>query len=310
MTQKYCGHCGTPLAENALFCSACGTRRGAGAPSQQPPTPMAPPQPAGTQYAQPLSPSPTSGMPYVVPGTAASSIPGERRGGRKGVLLAGMVGLFLLAAGIAVVVLAFGKPPESLPSGDRKTPTPGISESRPTETTAASHVSQDFLKTDATLEDIVGTWLGEMQFTKMEGFDRFPPDQLPDNFSEIIDKILSRPTAMEFVIEEDGSWYIDIDIEMGMYISSTDFKNDLQTSDHMLLTGLKDGVFHLTHTETIDEDPSIQGSASLDFSGRVLEENDVLFIEGDLRLSFETGSGPVVEEGYYRVSLESQAPEG
>jgi hypothetical protein len=115
---------------------------------------------------------------------------------------------------------------------------------------------------------------------------------------------------MEFVIEEDGSWYIDIDIEMGMYISSTDFKNDLQTSDHMLLTGLKDGVFHLTHTETIDEDPSIQGSASLDFSGRVLEENDVLFIEGDLRLSFETGSGPVVEEGYYRVSLESQAPEG
>ncbi len=157
MTQKYCGHCGTPLAENALFCSACGTRRGAGAPSQQPPTPMAPPQPAGTQYAQPLSPSPTSGMPYVVPGTAASSIPGERRGGRKGVLLAGMVGLFLLAAGIAVVVLAFGKPPESLPSGDRKTPTPGISESRPTETTAASHVSQDFLKTDATLEDIVGT---------------------------------------------------------------------------------------------------------------------------------------------------------
>lgn len=202
MTQKYCGHCGTPLAENALFCSVCGTRRGAGAPSQQPPTPMAPPQPAGTQYAQPLSPSPTSGMPYVVPGTAASSIPGERRGGRKGVLLAGMVGLFLLAAGIAVVVLAFGKPPESLPSGDRKTPTPGISESRPTETTAASHVSQDFLKTDATLEDIVGTWLGEMQFTKMEGFDRFPPDQLPDNFSEIIDKILSRPTAMNLLLKK------------------------------------------------------------------------------------------------------------
>ncbi|NLA87825.1 MAG: hypothetical protein GX847_11220, partial [Clostridiales bacterium] len=159
------------------------------------------------------------------------------------------------------------------------------------------------VKKDATLREIAGIWTGEMQFTRMEGFENMPAEQLPANIEEIIAEILSKPAGMELEIEEDGNWYLDVDIEMGMMIGSNDF--DDYEGGSILLT-LKDGTFNISYKENINED-GIQGSASLEFNGSVFESSGGLTIEGRMLLSANQGDAQIFEEGNYKLALSEAA---
>jgi hypothetical protein len=110
---------------------------------------------------------------------------------------------------------------------------------------------------------------------------------------------------MELEIEEDGNWSFNVDIETGMMFSSDDYDYDQYEESPMLLT-LKNGAFNVSYKEEINED-DMQGSASLEFSGKVYEDSDGLYIEGSMLLSGKQGDVKIVEEGSYKVALSEAA---
>jgi hypothetical protein len=342
MGNKFCTNCGTPMDENAVFCPGCGqtadTAGQAADPGyaytaaqptepqgggyyqqQQPSQPAAPqeggyyqPQPQQTNaYYQQQPAAPGQGDPYYPPQPPAGGYPypgyadasyGGQKKGNKGILIGGIIGLIVLAAGIVAAVLLLGKPSASKP-GNTANPT-GVSAAPASASPSQgmietpSPASSD-VQTDATLDDITGMWEGEMLFTRLEGFDKMPADELPDNFDELLKDMLNEPSPMTFEIREDGGWELYADVELGMWFDSDDF--GYGDTSPLLLTDLRNGAFDVSYSEAVDED-DIQGNAAFSLSGTVREDDGELYIQGILLITMKMSDATIVEEAGFRVT--------
>jgi hypothetical protein len=280
--------------------------------ASQPPAP--PPQQTGAYYPQ----TPASGGPGYPPHTPAerniyAPYPGGMHAANtqpasksRGLLIGGIIGLVVLAAVIVIIVLMFGKQPGKHGGGSNagsSVPSGGAVSQGSNEKPSPADAN---VKKDATLNDITGTWEGEMQITRMDGFDKLPADELPENFEEMAAEIMSKPAAMTLEIEEDGNWAFDADIATGMSFSSDDYDNGKYSESPLLLTGLKNGAFNVSYKEEIDED-GIKGTATMKFSGTVYKDSDGLYIEGKVQLTAQRDGVTINEEGRYKVTR--NAPE-
>ena len=75
------------------------------------------------------------------------------------------------------------------------------------------------VKTDAMLTDLIGEYKGEIQLTKIEGYENMP--NLPEDFEEIKADGLTNPRRVTLEIEEDGNWDIFFSL-----VGMTDFDTD------------------------------------------------------------------------------------
>ncbi len=228
----------------------------------------------------------------------------------RGLLVGGIIGLVALAVAIAAVVLIFGEPPahlggsagSSIQAAADQSQDPGTNANTAQSMDTAAQPADTDIKKDATLYNICGLWEGEMRFTRMDGFDQLPADEVPENMDEMIAEILAGPAPMVLEIEEDGSWEFDIDIVTGMMFDSDDGYNDDTGLNPLQLTGLNNGVFDISFNEEMEE-----GTASFAFSGTVHENSDGLYMDGIICVSMLMDGVTVVEEGTYTVTLSEPA---
>ena len=331
MDNKFCVYCGTPLEENALFCVGCGNKTDsapvyAGADTPAPRAPQqtgayyqmqqepAPPQ-AGGYYQQPTAAPGPGGGPYYPPQQPGAGYPNAgypnagysapmRPKGNRGVLIGVIIGLVVLAAA-AVIFFVFIKRPAGKPDVNNASPSV-TSGGAPSQGNNEKPPVADNIVKDALLADIAGIWEGEIEFTRIEGFEKLPAEDLPPDFKEIINEVLANPAPLEFEIEADGNWDFYADVVMGMWFSSDDYDYDKYESSPLLITGLKNGAFDVSYEEKIDED-DIQGNASMRLTGTVYENSKGLYIEGTISVSMKADGATIIEEGNYSVTRTSEA---
>lgn len=279
---------------------------------QQPP--MAEPQQTNVYYQQPQQPPAGQGYPPQPPagGYAYTPYPGaanagntRQKTGNRGLLIGGIIGLVVLAIAIVVVVLVFAKPPAAKPGSSTAGPTVSSGGDVIQGNNEKPPVADNIVK-DALLADIAGIWEGEIEFTRIEGFEKLPAEDLPPDFKEIINEVLANPAPLEFEIEADGNWDFYADVVMGMWFSSDDYDYDKYESSPLLITGLKNGAFDVSYEEKIDED-DIQGNASMRLTGTVYENSKGLYIEGTISVSMKADGATIIEEGNYSVTRTSEA---
>jgi hypothetical protein len=331
MNDKFCTYCGTPLEENAKFCVGCGSKTDAapvyaGADAPAPGAPQqtgayyqmqqepAPPQ-AGGYYQQPTAAPGPGGGPYYPPQQPGAGYPNAgypyagypapmRPKGNRGVLIGVIIGLAVLVAA-AVIFFVFLRRPVGKPGVNNTGPSVS-SAGAPSQGNNEKPPLASDVKKDAALGDIMGYWEGEIQFTRMEGFDKLPAEDLPENFDEILKDMLTNPAPMTFEIREDGGWELYADVVMGMWFDSDDFEGEEYKSNPLLLTGLKNGAFKVSYSEEIDED-DIKGTATFELSGTVHEDGGGLYMEGVVRISMPFDDTMVLEEATYKVTLTEPA---
>ncbi|NLT13152.1 MAG: zinc-ribbon domain-containing protein [Clostridiales bacterium] len=278
---------------------------------QQPPG-AAPPQ-TGAYQQPPMAPlhqtgayqQPAAGNPYAGYSGSVNNGANNRKKGKNGALIGGIIGLVALAAIIAVVVLVFAKPPAEKTEDNIAGTVPSSDVDEVLENNTDLPAATDNIKNDAVPADIVGVWEGEIQFTRMEGFENLPGEELPPNLDDMINEILANPAPLEFEIEEDGNWDFYADVVMGMWFSSYDYDSDTYETNPLLITELKNGAFDISYEEYIDEG-DVSGSAGMQLTGVVFENSEGLYIEGTICVTLQSDGAIVVEEGNYHVSRSYQ----
>jgi hypothetical protein len=237
----------------------------------------------------------------------------QKRTGGRGMLLGGIIGLVVLAILIGGIIIAL-HPKET--SGrnddspkDKKSSSASIdkdskkdNDGKKADKEKPSNQLPKNVKTDAQLSDIVGYWEGTILFTRMEGFENIPEEDLPPDFDmrAFIAETMASPVPMEIEFEEDGSWELDIDLMEGMLIGSSDYDRDKYELSPLLIKKLDKGSFKIGFTEKVDEG-GISGEAQLSLSGSVVEENGALSIKGTFLISVVEDGIVITEEGEYTV---------
>lgn len=166
----------------------------------------------------------------------------------------------------------------------------------------SAKVLPENVKTDAILSDIAGYWEGTILFTRMEGFENIPPEDLPPDMDmeATIAEIMASPAPMRMEIEEDGNWELEIDIVMGMLLGSRDYERDEYEISPLLIKNLDKGVFNVDFSEQIDED-GVSGESQLSLSGTVIQDGGTLSIEGTFLISVTQDDIVITEEGNYTI---------
>lgn len=158
------------------------------------------------------------------------------------------------------------------------------------------------VKTDAQLSDIVGYWEGTILFTRMEGFENIPEEDLPPDLDmkAFIAEVMASPVPMVIEFEEDGNWELDINLMEGMLMGSRDYEREEYESSPLIIKKLDNGSFNVDFSEKIEED-GISGEVQLFLSGSVVEEDGELSIKGTFLISLEEDGIVITEEGEYTV---------
>jgi hypothetical protein len=235
----------------------------------------------------------------------------QKRTGSRGMLLGGIIGLVVLAIIIAGIIIAL-RPKDSSGrnnSKDDKSSSASIDKDstkdnngKKTDKEKPSEQLPKNVKTDAQLSDIAGYWEGTILFTRMEGFENIPKEDLPPDFDmkAFIAEVMASPVPMEIEFEEDGNWELDIDLMEGMLINSRDYEREEYELSPLIIKKLDNGTFNVDLTEKVDED-NVSGEAQLFLSGSVVEEDGELSIKGTFLISLEEEGIVITEEGEYTV---------
>ena len=335
---KFCLYCGTQLDSGDMFCTACGKsisniKESTG---QQSPNTNAPPIPPQSQQYTPPVPPPyhpgaSSSQNFASPG-APQPRPGgnnafaqfseemntgniQKRTGGRGMLLGGIIGLVVLAIIISGIIIAL-RPKDSSGRNDdnpkdnksssatieKDNDTAKDKDNKKSDKENSSKTLPDNVKTDAQLSDIVGYWEGTILFTRMEGFENIPAEDLPPDLDmkEAIAEIMASPAPMVIEFEEDGNWELDIDIMDGMLMGSRDYEREEYDSSPLIIKKLDNGSFNVEFSEKVDED-GISGEAKLNLIGSVVEKDGELSIVGTFLITMTQRDIVITEEGEYTV---------
>lgn len=98
MSAHFCTACGAPLAADVHFCTACGAPVGSDGGTPAPPPSDAPPPPGALPPAAPPPPNPLP-----------SSAPPTSTGGRRNLVIIGVLAVLLLVAGVVAVIALTGE---------------------------------------------------------------------------------------------------------------------------------------------------------------------------------------------------------
>lgn len=239
----------------------------------------------------------------------------QKRTGGRGMLLGGIIGLVVLAIIIAGIIIALrpkdssgrnnDNPKDNKSSSasiDKDTKKDSDKDKQTADEEKPSNKLPKDVKTDSQLSDIVGYWEGTMLFTRMEGFENIPAEDLPPDLDmkEAIAEIMASPAPMVIEFEEDGNWELDIDIMDGMLIGSRDYEREEYESSPLIIKKLDKGSFNVEFTEKVNED-GISGEAKLNLSGSVVEKDGELSIVGTFLISMVQNDIVITEEGEYTV---------
>jgi hypothetical protein len=237
----------------------------------------------------------------------------QKRTGSRGMLLGGIIGLVVLVILIGGIIIAL-RPKET--SGrnddnpkDKKSSSASIdkdskkdNDGKKADKEKPSNQLPKNIKTDAQLSDIVGYWEGTILFTRMEGFENIPEEDIPPDMDlkATIAEIMASPVPMEIEFEEDGNWELDVDIMTGMLIGSRDYDRDEYEYSPLIIKKFDNGTFNVDFTEKVDEG-GISREAQLALSGSVIEENGALSIKGTFLITLVENGIAITEEGDYTV---------
>ncbi|MGI6085935.1 MAG: zinc-ribbon domain-containing protein [Acetivibrionales bacterium] len=279
------------------------------------PPPYHPGASSSQNYASPGAPQPRPGgnNPFTQFSEEMNTGNIQKRTGGRGMLLGGIIGLIVLAIIIGGIIIAL-RPKDS--SGrnddnpkDKKSNSASIDkdaekdkDSKMPDKEKPSNKLPENVKADAQLSDIVGYWEGTILFTRMEGFENIPEEDLPPDFDmrAFIAEVMATPVPMEIEFEEDGSWELDIDIMEGMLMGSRDYEREAYESSPLIINKLEKGTFNVNFTEKVDEG-GISGEAQLSLSGSVVEEDGELSIKGTFLITLVENDIVITEEGEYTV---------
>lgn len=286
---KYCEQCGNPLNDGDLFCEGCGHKVSIKAvPTQSTPTEkmMATQAPPHANAFREFSEQVNTGQV-------------QKKTGSRGLLWGGIITLVfvtVLIMVIAVVIRKIGSETEELVNNAI---TENIFDNNEmiSDMQVSSGQAQN-IKTDASLESIAGYWNGEFNFTRMDGFDSLPAEELPPDFEQMIARILSEPSTMEMEFEADGNWDLEIDVEMGMMFSSYDYDRDLYPTNPLVINEITDGHFLVDHVEEEELDGDI-ARMRLYIDGYVVENGGGQSIQGKMIFEMEQGQVHAIEEGNF-----------
>jgi uncharacterized Zn finger protein (UPF0148 family) len=286
---KYCEQCGKPLNDGDLFCEGCGQKVSIKA---------VPPQPTPTEKMMaPQAPPQANAFRQFSDQVNTGQV--QKKTGSRGLLWGGIITLVfvtVLIMVIAVVIRKIGSETEELVNNAI---TENVFDDNEivSDIQASSGQAQN-VKTDASLESIAGYWNGDFNFTRMDGFDSLPAEELPPDFEQMIARILSEPSAMEMEFEADGNWNLEIDVEMGMMFSSYDYDRDLYPTSPLVIKGITDGHFLVDHVEVEEFDGDI---ARMRFyiDGYVVENGSGQSIQGKMIFEMEQGQVHAIEEGNF-----------
>ncbi len=285
------------------------------------PPPYHPGAPSSQSFASPgaSQPRPGGSNPFTRFSEEMNTGNIQKRTGGRGMLLGGIIGLVVLSIVIGGIIIALRPKDNSGRNGDnpkdKKSSSASIDKgsSEGNDSTKAednkkpdkekpSNTLPENVKTDAQLSDIIGYWEGTILFTRMEGFENIPPEDLPPDLDmkATIAEIMASPAPMEIEFEEDGNWELEIDIMEGMLMGSRDYDREEYESSPLIIKKLDNGSFNVDFSEKIDED-GISGEAQLLLSGSVVEEDGELSIKGTFLITLVDNDIVITEEGEYTV---------
>ncbi len=154
------------------------------------------------------------------------------------------------------------------------------------------------VKTDAMLTDLIGEYKGEIQLTKIEGYENMP--NLPKDFEEIKADGLTNPRRVTLEIEEDGNWDIFFSLVGMTDFDTDDFDDDEEFTpaevDALKITTLSNGMYHAKMDKSY-EDKSGSGSVKMDHIGAYCVNGDDRMIAGKFAMNMIMGDMDVKLEG-------------
>ncbi|ETP73597.1 hypothetical protein UYO_0234 [Lachnospiraceae bacterium JC7] len=165
------------------------------------------------------------------------------------------------------------------------------------------------VKKDAVLWDLVGEYKGEIQLTKMDGYEDM--DGIPDDFSAELKRILKEPIDCELEIDEYGQW----EISWPMMSGSMDFDSDdyddpeeftQEEIDGLMIGMPKDGVYHAHLDKEGDLGDGTNGRMVLDHIGAYCTDGDDSLIAGNFFVKADMYGMDVTIEGDFVVHKTSE----
>ena len=158
------------------------------------------------------------------------------------------------------------------------------------------------LYTDVTKQELIGDWTGEINFTKMDGYEYLPG--APDNILEMIASIMASPQPLSFEFEDSSRWTMKIQAMNGMNFYSTDFRvkepATPEEENAHLFKDPEDGVIVIHPAKTVDpDDPANNGSFAVDMV--VCKDSQGVLIVGTLDVTMTNDGITVVLKGTFTI---------
>ena len=142
------------------------------------------------------------------------------------------------------------------------------------------------VKADAMLTDLIGEYKGEIQMTKIEGYEGMP--NLPKDFEEIKAEALANPRRVTLEIEEDGNWDIFFSLVGMTDFDTDDYDDDEEFTpaevDALKITTLSNGMYHAKLDKSY-EDKNTSGSIKMDHIGAYCLNGDDRMIAGKFAMN-------------------------
>lgn len=236
----------------------------------------------------------------------------QKRTGSRGMLLWGIIGLVVLAIIVGGIITALRLKDSSGGNDDnpkdKKSSSVSIDkennedkDSKKAEEKPSKQLFKN-VKTDAQLSDIAGYWEGTILFTRMEGFENIPEEDLPPDFDmkAFIAEVMASPVPMVIEFEEDGNWELDVDLMEGMLLGSQDYDREMHEFSPLIIKKLDNGSFNVEYTEKADGYGN-SNEAQILLSGSVVQEDGELSIKGRFLISLTEDGITITEEGEYTV---------
>lgn len=161
------------------------------------------------------------------------------------------------------------------------------------------------VKTDAGFWDFVGEYKGEIQMTRMDGYEDM--EDVPDEAREAMLELLKAPVECELEIEGDGQWSISwpvMDSSMDFRSNDYDDPKDFTPAeiDALLITSVDKGVYHAKIEKEGEIDDGSTGKMTLHHIGAYCTDGSDRLIAGNFYANIVMQGMDVTIEGDFVVN--------
>ncbi|WP_078038160.1 zinc-ribbon domain-containing protein [Oribacterium sp. C9] len=165
------------------------------------------------------------------------------------------------------------------------------------------------VKTDAMLWDLIGEYKGEIQMTRIEGYEKM--DGVTEEAIKALNEMLKSPVECELEIEEDGQWSISWPM-MGRKstFESDEYDNPKEFTPEeinaLMITMPSNGVYHARIDKEEEVDDGSMGKMKLEHIGAYCTDGDDRLIAGNFFLELSMNEVDVVMQGDFVVHKTSE----